>query len=149
MVAPTHPTAGAKALRRALESMLDLLKVDRRAALGLEGLDVRLPVQVPVAMDPGTYDAIRFLCSLYPSTPGDIVRACVLRTLDPGSPAPERPDSLAALPDRTARVGLGLTEGEARSLETMAARCGATAGEVALWAVIGSLGPLLEARRPS
>ncbi len=136
-------------MRRALESLLDLLDVDRRAALGLEALDVEFPVQVPVAMDPATYDAIRFLCSLYPSTPSEIVRACVLRHLDPGAPAPERPGGLVSLADHTARVGLGLTEGEAHALDDLAKRCGVTAGEVSLWAIVGALGPLLDARRPS
>ncbi len=142
------PRPEGPGLRRTLESLLELLDVDRRATLGLERLDVDWPVVLSVPLDPATYDALRFLSSLYPASPRDILRASVLRALDPGSMPPPHPAGAAPMSERTARLELGLARDEAERLGAMADGKGITPEEMATWALHDALGPLLHAQRP-
>jgi len=135
-------------MRRTLESLLELLDVDRRASLGLERLDRRWPVVLSVSLDPATYDALRFLSSLYPASPRDILRASVLRALDPGAAPPRPPATAAPLSERTARLELGLERDEAERLGALAGEERVAPEELATWALHESLGPLLRAHRP-
>jgi len=135
-------------LRRTLESLLELLDVDRRSSLGLERYDADWPVVLSVPMDPATYDALRFLSSLYPASPRDILRASVLRALDPGSPPPGIPPVPVPLSERTARLELGLRRDEAERFIKLARAEGVAPEELAVRALHGSLGPLLHVHRP-
>jgi hypothetical protein len=135
-------------LRRTLESLLELLDVDRRATLGLDRLDADWPVVLSVPLDPATYDALRFLSSLYPASPRDILRASVMRALDPGAAPPPSPTGAAPMSERTARLELGLEREEADRLRALADAERVTPEELALRALHESLGPLLRAHRP-
>ena len=135
-------------LKRTLESLLGLLDVDRRATLGLDRLDADWPVVLSVPLDPATYDALRFLSSLYPASPRDILRASVLRALDPGAAPPRPPTDAAPLSERTARLELGLESAEAERLRALADAERVTPEELAVRALHESLGPLLRAHRP-
>ena len=135
-------------VRRALDLVLHVLDVDRHISRGLERYDADWPVTLSVPLDPATYDALRFLASLYPARPRDIVRASVLRALDPGAcelghPAPGAPPI-----ERTARVELGLSREEDGTLERLAREAGVAKEELARWALEDALGPLLRVHRP-
>ncbi len=134
-------------MRQLADSLVHLLDVDRRGALGLERYDVEWPVSLQVPLDPVAYDALRFLSSLYPARPPDILRACVLPVLDPGAEPPMPRPGTPAL-ERTARVELGLSIEEHRRLGERAAASGAAPEDVARWALEDALGPLLEVHRP-
>ena len=134
-------------VRHVIEYLRHLLDVDRRTALGRERLDVDWPVRLSVPLTPVEYDALRFLSSLYPANPPEIMRASVLRALDPGAAAPGMHEDGLAM-ERTARVELGLDEGEAARLREIASEGGTTAEEVARWAMVDALGPLLDVHRP-
>jgi hypothetical protein len=134
-------------VRQLVDSLVHLLDVDRRAALGLERYDVDWPVCLQVPLDPVAYDALRFLSSLYPARPADILRASVLPILDPGADPPEPRSGTPAL-ERTARVELGLSLDENRRLAEHAATVDATPEDVARWALEDAMGPLMEVHRP-
>jgi hypothetical protein len=134
-------------VRHAIEYLRHLLDVDRRTALGRERLEVDRPVRLSVPVTPVEYDALRFLSSLYPANPSEIMRASLLRALDPGTAAPGRHDDGLAM-ERTARVELGLDEGEAERLGELASEGGTTPEEMARWAMVDALGPLLDVHRP-
>jgi len=135
-------------VRRALDLVLHALDVDRHASLGLERYDAEWPVALSVPLDPTTYDAIRFLASLYPARPRDIMRASVIRALDPGAEPPGVPVTGAPSVERTARVELGLSREEDEALGRLASEAGITKEELAWWALEDALGPLLRVRRP-
>ena len=134
-------------VRRALDLVLHVLDVDRHASLGLERYDADWPVALSVPLDPATYDAMRFLASLYPARPRDIVRASVLRALDPGAGMLEAPAVGVPPAERTARVELGLSREEDEALERLAREAGVTKEELAWWALEDALGPLLRVHR--
>jgi hypothetical protein len=134
-------------VRHALDLVAQLLDVDRRTNQGLDALSRDWPVLLSVPMTPMEYDALRFLSSLYPANPPEIVRSSVLPFLDPGSTPPlPREDGTDA--ERTARVSLGLEEGEARKLDGLSTKAGVSPETMARWAMWDVLGPLLEMSRP-
>ena len=134
-------------VRHAIEYVRHLLDVDRRTALGRERFDVEWPVRLSVPLTPVEYDALRFLSSLYPANPSEILRAALLPALDPGARAPGmRKDDLGM--ERTARVELGLEKGEAARLGELATEAGVAPEELARWAMVDALGPLLDVHRP-
>ncbi|NIP33911.1 MAG: hypothetical protein GWN18_03125 [Thermoplasmata archaeon] len=127
--------------------MAQLLDVDRRSNQGREVYERDWPVCLPVPLTPMEFDALRFLSSLYPANPPEIVRAAVLPFLDPGSRLPgRREDGMDA--ERTARVTLGLDEDEGGALGSLAAEAGVDEATFARWAMWESLGPLLHVSRP-
>jgi hypothetical protein len=134
-------------VRRTLESILHVLDVDRHKTLGLERYDAEWPVVLSVPLDPASYDAMRFLASLYPARPKDIMRASVLRALDPGAVPLNEPRDGAPPSERTARVELGLTLDESEALGRMAATARVPPEELARWALEDALGPLLQVHR--
>jgi hypothetical protein len=134
-------------VRHAIEYLRHMLDVDRRTALGRERLEVDWPVWLSVPLTPVEYDALRFLSSLYPANPSEIMRASVLRALDPGATTPGRHDDDLAM-ERTARVELGLGDEEAERLRELASDGGTTPEEMARWAMVDALGPLLDVHRP-
>lgn len=135
-------------VRRALDLVLHVLDVDRHGSRGLERYDADWPVTLSVPLDPATYDAMRFLASLYPARPRDIVRAAVLRALDPGAWELGHPALCAPPIERTARVELGLSREEDGTLERLAREAGVTKEELARGALEDALGPLLRVHRP-
>ena len=135
-------------VRRALDLVLHVLDVDRHASMGLERYEADWPVALSVPLDPATYDAMRFLASLYPARPRDIMRASVLRALDPGDEALQAPATGAPSIERTARVELGLSREEDEALGRLAKEAGVTKEELAWWALEDALGPLLQVHRP-
>ncbi len=134
-------------VRHAVDLVAQLLDVDRRTNQGREVFQRDWPVALPVPLTPMEFDALRFLSSLYPANPPEIVRAAVLPFLDPGSSPPgRREDGMDA--ERTARVTLGLDEDEGRTLGSLAAEAGVDEATFARWAMWESLGPLLQVSRP-
>jgi hypothetical protein len=134
-------------VRHAMDLIAHVLDVDRRANQGRDELSRDWPVVLSVPLTPPEYDALRFLSSLYPANPREIVRACVLLYLDPGSPAPAiREDGLDR--ERTSRVELGLEDAESTRLEEIAGSAGVDAVKMVRWAVWETLGPLMETPRP-
>lgn len=133
--------------RHVVEAVLHILDVDRRTNQGRERLSVEHPVRMSVPLTPMEYDALRFLASLYPANPGEIVRASVLRCLDPGAVMP-RAHCDGMDMERTARVELGLEVGEAARLRDLAREGGVVPEEMARWAMREALGPLLDVTRP-
>jgi len=133
--------------RHVVDLLTQMLDVDRRTNQGMEAFARDFPVTVSVPLTPMEYDALRFLSSLYPANPMEIVRASVLPFLDPGSTPPTRRDD-GMDTERTARVTLGMEEGEASRLEGLANEARVGPGTMALWAMWDSLGPLLEVSRP-
>ena len=134
-------------VRHAVDLLAQFLDVDRRTNQGRGVLEVDMPVRLPVPLTPTEYDVLRFLSSLYPANPGEIVRASVLPFLDPGS-RPPRPIEDGMEGERTARVGLGLDRAEARALSGLAEDAGVSEETVVVRAMWDSLGPLMEASRP-
>jgi hypothetical protein len=140
-------TPGGDLVRHAVDRIASILDVDRRANQGREVLDRPWPVNISVPVTPMEYDALRFLSSLYPANPPEILRASLLPYLDPGTaPPPRREDGLEI--ERTARVALGLDEAEALRLKALADEQGVTLETYAVWAVWNALGPLMCVHRP-
>jgi hypothetical protein len=138
---------GANVVERAVRYLLGILDVDRRRSLGRERYDQDWPVRLSVPLTPVEYDALRFLSSLYPANPSEIIRASVLRALDPGARAPgDHGDGLGM--ERTARVELCLEEGELERLTKIARTADVSPEEAARWAMSDALGPLMGTHRP-
>jgi hypothetical protein len=93
------------------------------------------------------YDTLRFLSSLYPANPPEIVRASLLPYLDAGTPPPARRED-GQDTERTARVSLGLEEREMQRLTAVAGRAGVDPGTYAIWAMWDVLGPLMHVHKP-
>ena len=134
-------------VRHAIDYLTRILEVDRRTNQGMEAFDRSWPVTVSVPLTPTEYDSLRFLSSLYPANPSEIARAALLPYLDAGSRPPGRLDDGMDM-ERTARVSIGLDEDEAERLEGLAGHEGVAPERVVLWALWGSLGPLMDVPRP-
>jgi hypothetical protein len=135
-------------VERAVGYLLGVLDVDRRKSLGRERYDREWPVRLSVPVTPVEYDALRFLSSLYPANPSEIMRASVLRALDDDGQTPGRhEDGLEG--ERTARVELCLEVGEAKRLSGIADVAGVSPEETARRAMRDALGPLMDTHRPS
>ena len=134
-------------VRHVLDRVTHLLDMDRRATLGRERFDVDWPVTLSIPFTPIEYDALRFLSSLYPANPGEIVRAAVVPYLDPNASIPSQMDD-GLERERTARVQLGLCDAEAERLNRMAHGVGVEPETLARWTVLETLGPLVEIPRP-
>lgn len=134
-------------VRHAVDLVAQLLDVDRRTNQGLGAFEREWPVELAVPLTPMEFDALRFLSSLYPANPREIARAAVLPFLDPGS-TPPRPRGDRMEGERTARVTLGMDEGESEALGALAHEAGVDDGTMARWAMWDTLGPLLEVSRP-
>jgi hypothetical protein len=133
-------------VRKAVEYLIDIIDVDRRTNLDRGRYDRDWPVTLSVPVTPVEYDALRFLSSMYPANPSEIVRASVLRTLDPGAIVPSSgQDGLDK--ERTARVELNLEVEEARRLEDLAKGEGVVPEVMARWAMTEALGSLLDVPR--
>lgn len=133
--------------RKALEYIVGLLDVDRRASRDMERYERDWPVRIAVPVTPVEYDAVRFLASMYPANVPEIARACVLPFLDEGSTPPAaRAGGLET--EMTARLELRLDEEEAARLSGLSEAAGARPEQYARWAVLDSLGPLLRTHRP-
>ena len=138
---------GANVVERAVGYLLGILDVDRRRSLGRERYDRDWPVRLSVPITPVEYDALRFLSSLFPANPSEIIRASVLRALDPGAHTPgDHGDGLGM--ERTARVELCLEEDELERLVDIAKTAGVSPEEAARWAMRDALGPLMGTHRP-
>jgi hypothetical protein len=133
-------------VRHVVEYVSQLLDVDRRTNQGMGSFSRDWPVSLSVPLTPMEYDALRFLSSLYPANPPEIVRASVLPFLDPGSTPPRRLEDGLDM-ERTARVDLGLDHEEADRLGALASREGVAKETMAVWAMWESLGPLLDVPR--
>lgn len=134
-------------VRHVVDLLAQMLDVDRRTNQGRGAFALDYPVSFSVPLTPMEYDALRFLSSLYPADPMEIMRASVLPFLDPGSTPPvRRDDGMDA--ERTARVTLGMDDGEASALQGLASEEGVGPEMIAVWAMWDSLGPLLEVTRP-
>ena len=138
---------GRTMVRHVVDMLAQLLAVDRRTNLGMGSFDRDWPVNLSVPLTPIEYDALRFLASLYPANPPEIVRACLLPFLDAGSSPPSRRDD-GLDTERTARVPLGLEESESSRLEELAGNAGVGPETMARWAMCESLGSLLDVSRP-
>jgi hypothetical protein len=132
--------------KRAIEILLGILDTDRRTNQDRGKYERDWPVMLSVPLTPMEYDALRFLSSLYPANPGEIMRASVLRALDPGAPSPSG-DADGKDMERTARVELGLDDDEMERLGRLAARIGSTPEETARWAMLDALGVLMDVPR--
>ena len=134
-------------VRHAVDYMASILKVDRRTNQAREAFDREWPVNLSVPVTPMEYDALRFLSSLYPANPPEIMRASLLPYLDVGATPPVRRDDGMDM-ERTARVALGLDDDEAHRLEALARENGVAPERYAVWAVWDALGPLMDVHRP-
>ena len=115
--------------RHAVDAVLHLLDVDRRTNQGRDRLSVERPVHMSIPLTPMEYDALRFLASLYPANPGEILRASVIRCLDRDASIPVgHLDGMEM--ERTARVDLGLEEDEAGRLREIAGEEGVSPEEI-------------------
>lgn len=134
-------------VRHAVDLLAQVLDVDRRTNQGRGVFGRDWPVSLSVPLTPMEYDALRFLSSLYPADPPEIVRAAVLPFLDPGSTPPAaRDDGMEG--ERTARVSIGMEQFEASRLETLAKVSEVGPETVVVWALWDSLGPLIQVSRP-
>ena len=134
-------------VERAVGYLLGILDVDRRKSLGRERYDRDWPVRLSVPLTPVEYDALRFLSSLYPANPSEIIRASVLRALDPGASSPKDYEDEQGM-ERTARVELCLETGELERLVEIAKTAGVSPEEAARWVLRDALGPLMGTHRP-
>lgn len=147
LIPPRVPlTPGGQVVRHAVDYMASILDVDRKANQGREAYDRSWPVNLSVPVTPMEYDALRFLSSLYPANPPEIMRASLLPYLDPGTAPPARRDDGQDM-ERTARVALGLDDDEAQRLEALAKENGVVPETYAVWAVWDALGPLMDIHR--
>lgn len=138
---------GKTMVRHVVDMLAQLLDVDRRTNQGMGSFARDWPVSLSVPLTPIEYDALRFLASLYPANPPEIVRASLLPFLDAGSTPPSRRDD-GLDTERTARVTLGLEEPESSRLEELARNAGVGPETMARWAMWESLDSLLEFSRP-
>jgi hypothetical protein len=133
-------------VRRAVEYLVRILEVDRRTNQDRGRYDRDWPVTISVPLTPVEYDALRFLSSLYPANPSELVRASVLRALDPGATPPSGGDD-GRDGERTARVELCLEEGEALRLKELGDAADVSPEVMARWAMREALGPLMNVPR--
>jgi hypothetical protein len=134
-------------VRHAVDLVAQLLDVDRRTNQGRAAFEREWPVVLSVPITPMEADALRFLSSLYPANPAEIVRAAVLPYLDPGSTPPRVGDDGLGT-ELTSRVELFMDTSESGALDALAEGASVDAVAMARAAMWGTLGPLLDVPRP-